>query len=34
MTNEKECKNILLSEEGRDRVAKIHTEMINKIESK
>ena len=34
MTNEKECKNILLSEEGRDRVAKIHTEMINKIENK
>ena len=34
MTNEKECKNILLNEEGRDRVAKIHTEMINKIESK
>ena len=33
MTNEKECKTLLLSEEGRDRIAKAHIEMINKIEN-
>ena len=33
MTNEKECKTYLLSEEGRDRIAKVHIEMINKIEN-
>ena len=33
MTNEKECKTYLLSEEGRDRIAKAHIEMINKIEN-
>jgi len=33
MTNEKECKRYLLSEVGRDRIAKAHIEMINKIEN-
>jgi len=33
MTNEKECKNILMSESGRDQVANAHIEMINKIEN-
>jgi N-acetylmuramoyl-L-alanine amidase len=33
MTNEKECKTLLLSEEGRDRIANAHIEMINKIEN-
>jgi len=33
MTNERECKTLLLSEEGRDRIAKAHIEMINKIEN-
>ena len=32
MTNREECK-LLLSEEGRDRIAKIHFEMIQEIES-
>ena len=32
MTNEREC-NLLMSESGRDRIAKIHIEMINKIEN-
>jgi len=31
MTNEKECK-LLMSEDGRDRIAKIHFEMIKEIE--
>ena len=33
MTNERECKTLLLSEEGRDRIAKAHIEMIKKIEN-
>ena len=33
MTNERECKNLLMTESGRDRIAKIHIEMINKIEN-
>lgn len=33
MTNEKECKTILMSESGRDQIAKAHIEMINKIEN-
>jgi N-acetylmuramoyl-L-alanine amidase len=33
MTNYSNCHNYLLSEEGRDRIAKIHFEMIQKIES-
>jgi len=33
MTNERECKTLLISEEGRDRIAKAHIEMINKIEN-
>ena len=32
MTNER-SKNLLMTESGRDRVAKIHIEMINKIEN-
>ena len=32
MTNENECR-LLMSEEGRDRIANIHIEMINQIES-
>jgi N-acetylmuramoyl-L-alanine amidase len=32
MTNQRDC-NLLMSESGRDRIAKIHIEMINKIES-
>lgn len=32
MTNKKEC-DLLLSEEGRDRIAKIHFQMIQEIES-
>jgi len=31
MTNEKECR-LIMSEEGRDRIAKIHFEMIQQIE--
>ena len=31
MTNREECK-LLLSEEGRDRIAKIHFDMIQQIE--
>jgi N-acetylmuramoyl-L-alanine amidase len=31
MTNKKECK-LLMSEDGRDRIAKIHFEMIKEIE--
>jgi len=31
MTNREECK-LLLSEEGRDRIAKIHFDMIQEIE--
>ena len=31
MTNEKECR-LIMSEEGRDRIAKIHFEMIQEIE--
>ena len=31
MTNKKDCK-ILLSEDGRDRIAKIHYEMIQEVE--
>ncbi len=34
MTNYSNCKNYLLSEEGRDRIAKIHFEMIKEVESK
>ena len=33
MTNEKECKTILMSESGRNQIAKAHIEMINKIEN-
>ena len=33
MTNYDNCNNYLLSEEGRDRIAKIHFEMINEIEN-
>ena len=33
MTNYDNCHNYLLSEEGRDRIAKIHFEMINEIEN-
>jgi N-acetylmuramoyl-L-alanine amidase len=32
MTNYTNCHNYLLSEEGRDRIAKIHFEMIKEIE--
>ena len=32
MTNSDNCHKYLLSEEGRDRVAKIHFEMIQQIE--
>ena len=31
MTNEAECR-LLMSEEGRDRIAKIHFEMIKELE--
>ena len=34
MTNYDNCKNYLLSEEGRDRIAKIHFQMIKEVESK
>ena len=34
MTNYSNCHNYLLSEEGRDRIAKIHFEMIKEIEKK
>lgn len=34
MTNYSNCKNYLLSEEGRDRIAKIHFEMIKEVENK
>ncbi len=34
MTNYDNCHNYLLSEEGRDRIAKIHFEMIKEVESK
>ncbi len=34
MTNYDNCHNYLLSEEGRDRIAKIHFEMIQEVESK
>jgi len=33
MTNYRECHEILISESGRDRVAKIHFEMIQQIEN-
>jgi len=33
MTNSDNCHNYLLSEEGRDRIAKIHFEMIQEIEA-
>ena len=33
MTNSKECHEILMSESGRDRVAKIHFEMIQQLEN-
>tara|TARA_B110000285_G_scaffold178884_1_gene201307 strand:- start:606 stop:1217 length:612 start_codon:yes stop_codon:yes gene_type:complete len=33
MTNFDECHNYLLSEDGRDRIAKIHFEMIQEMES-
>ena len=33
MTNSENCHKYLLTEEGRDRVAKIHFEMIKDIES-
>jgi N-acetylmuramoyl-L-alanine amidase len=33
MTNSENCHKYLLSEEGRDRIAKIHFEMIQEIES-
>ena len=33
MTNEKECKTILMSESGRNQIANAHIEMINKIEN-
>ena len=33
MTNSDNCHKYLLSEDGRDRVAKIHFEMIQQIES-
>ena len=33
MTNYRECHEILMSESGRDRVAKIHFEMIQQIEN-
>jgi len=32
MTNQRDC-SLLMSESGRDRIAKIHIEMINKIEN-
>ena len=34
MTNYDECHEILMSESGRDRVAKIHFEMIQEVESR
>ena len=34
MTNSDNCHNYLLSEDGRDRIAKIHFEMIQEVESK
>lgn len=34
MTNYENCHNYLQSEEGRDRIAKIHFEMIQEVESK
>ena len=34
MTNYSNCHNYLLSEEGRDRIAKIHFEMIKEVELK
>ena len=34
MTNSDNCHDYLLSEEGRDRIAKIHFEMIQEVESK
>ena len=34
MTNYSNCHNYLLSEEGRNRIAKIHFEMIQEVESK
>jgi hypothetical protein len=33
MTNYDNCHKYLLSEEGRDRVAKIHFEMIKEVEA-
>ena len=33
MTNSKECHEILMSESGRDRVAKIHFQMIQQLEN-
>ena len=33
MTNYSNCDKYLLSEEGRDRIAKIHFEMIQQIEA-
>jgi N-acetylmuramoyl-L-alanine amidase len=33
MTNYRECHEILMSESGRDRVAKIHFEMIQQLEN-
>ena len=32
MTNFENCHKYLLSEEGRDRIAKIHFEMIKEVE--
>ena len=34
MTNYSNCHNYLLSEEGRDRIAKIHFDMIKEVEIK
>jgi N-acetylmuramoyl-L-alanine amidase len=34
MTNSENCHKYLLSEDGRDRIAKIHFEMIKEIEEK
>ena len=33
MTNSKECHEILMTESGRDRIAKIHFEMIQQVEN-
>jgi hypothetical protein len=34
MTNSENCHKYLLSEDGRDRITKIHFEMIKEVEEK